>query len=179
MFGWFKKKEKRGTGEDWFRPQDRTIYKFFDGESVRKVDPKPIHTKLLAKRNEISADYKTAVFEIPNEFTEKAEISFYKTVRELFNLPPLGPDYRVEYQVDGKTVKTLSDAECLAVLDDFILFVETVKKNIPQSPTSSNPSALPPSPAEGSGDTKNGSASGSTGNGRSTSEREPSLTGRR
>lgn len=175
MFGWFKKK-KRGTGENWFLPEERLIYRYFDGTGIRAVDPKLLHETLLAKRNSISADYKVAVFDIPNEFTKVAETSLYKTIRSVFSVPPLGPDFRVEYEQDGKLVKTLSDSECLALLDHFLLFVEGVKKNIPSSQTSSLPSEPQPFLGDGREDMKNGSASGSTGTGVSIAKREPSLT---
>ena len=176
MFGWFKKKEKRGTGENWFLPEERLIYRYFDGTGIRAVDPKLLHETLLAKRNSISADYKVAVFEIPNEFTKVAETSLYKTIRTIFSIPPLGPEFRVEYEQDGKMVKTLSDSECLALLDHFLLFVEGVKKNTPSSQTSSLPSEPLPFLGDERGDTRNGSASGSTGTGDSIVRQGRSLT---
>lgn len=140
MFGWIKDLfTRRGLGEDWFRPEERRIYKFFDGEKLRIVDPKPYAARINAKKAEISADYKVATMEVANEFVPKAEEQFYKNVRLVFDLPPLGPGGAVEYEKDGKVVKTLTEGECLDLFENFITYVEGLKKNSRTSSTSTVP----------------------------------------
>ena len=130
MFGWLKglfRKKKNGTHGAW-APAERLIYEYFDGDKLRKADPMPLYQKVLARRAELRAAWETATLAVPNDFSEKAQRDLVNGSREVFSLPKLGPNDEVEYEADGKQVKTLSDMECLSLLNDFLVFTEHVKK---------------------------------------------------
>ena len=75
-----------------------------------------------------------------------------KTIREIFSLKPLGEGFDTE--------GTLTDDEVLLLMDKFLLYVNDLKKNSPQSSTLSV-SANGPSLEDGKTATKNTSDSGS------------------
>lgn len=129
MFDWLKGlfTKRNGTHGAWV-PAKRLIYEYFDGEKVRKADPMPLYQRVLARRAELRAAWETATIAVPNAFSEKAQQDLVNGSREVFGLPKLGPNFEVEYTADGKGIKTLSDGECLALLDDFLVFTERIKK---------------------------------------------------
>lgn len=142
MFGWLKKVfGKRGIGEDYYTPEERLIYCFWDGtdghswqKPNRRIDPLPLYRKILEKRLEIIADFKALEFPDQTQFADPARERLVKTVRQLFGIRPLIDD------MDIPPEGSLRAAECLALLDDFLIFTERVKKNLPEFATRIKPS---------------------------------------
>lgn len=134
MFGWLKNMfRKRGSGLDYYHPEERLIYTYFDGEVDRSVDPAPLHEAILAKKELIYADFKTMDFG-DEKFGPIAEARLTKTIREVFGLKPLGENFSAK--------GTLTNGECLVLIDHFLLYVdEKIKKKlIANQQRSSNPS---------------------------------------
>lgn len=127
MFGWFKKKTD----------EDRGIFSFWDGtvgyshrKPNRKTDPMPLYDKVYAKRKEIIIDFKALDFP-DTQFAPEARTRLTKTVREIFGVRPLING------IDIPPEGTLKDSEVLALLDDFLIYTEAVKKNLTQALTPS------------------------------------------
>ena len=144
MFGWFKKPSDL----------DRGIFSFWDGadgfshkNSNRRIDPLPLYDKVYAQRKEIAADLKA--FDFPDtQWAPEARVRLTKTIRELFGVKPL---------INGIDIPpggSLKDAECIALLDDFLVYTEQVKKKLnqglPAAPISSQPTGGDPTPESGS-----------------------------
>ena len=143
MFGWFKKPSDL----------DRGIFSFWDGADGfshknpnRRIDPLPLYDKVYAQRKEIVADLKA--FDFPDtQWAPEARVRLTKTIRELFGVKPL---------VNGIDIPpggSLKDAECIALLDDFLVYTERAKKKLtlgsPATPTSSQSTEGVPVPATG------------------------------
>lgn len=129
MFTWFKnlfRKERTGNHGGW-EPKERLIYSYFDGNEVRKIDPMPLYGKVLARRTILSNAW--SVSNIPSAFSDKAQQDLVDCCREIFCVPSLGPNLEIEYKAGDKTIKTLTDMECMTLLDNFLIWTETVKKN--------------------------------------------------
>ena len=129
MFGWFKKKKD----VDGFVPNERLIYSFWDGtdgyskeKPNRRIDPMILYDKVYSKRMEISVNFKALDFP-ETQFAAPARNQLTKTIREIFGIKPLTGD------MDLPEGGTLSDAECLILLDDFLVFSERLKKNLDDS----------------------------------------------
>ena len=129
MFKWFRDLfRKRGSGLDHFFQEERKIFRFFDGVKIRSVDPMPLYAQVLAKQGEIAADFKIARMEMADDkIVIPAHNRVTKTIRGIFNLKSLQDGFEVE--------GTLTDEEVLLTLDKFLLYVNDLKKNSPQSST--------------------------------------------
>lgn len=166
MFQWLKNLfKKRGSGLDYYHPEERRIYSYFDGEKVRKVDPLPLYSKYLAKEPVIYANLKTLSFKgVDERFFKEAEASLVGIVRETFSLRQL---------VNGEEIPeggTLTNSECLVLLDHFVLYMDDLlKKNLtPETSPSSR------SHTDASQPTRNIARSSSPREGSSTGSRERS-----
>lgn len=147
---------------DIYRPRERLIYQYFDGQQVIKADPIVIYKRLMARGPEIDIDRKVAASESKDAL--KAHDNLVSKLREVFEV---------------KTLKEggLSDTEVTTLLDHYLLYTDTVKKKVslyqtlPESleaseqPSADNPTML------------NSSVSGSTANGSSTVKQAASPSG--
>ena len=158
MFGWFKKDDG-----SYYRPKERLIYKFFDGEKDRKADPLELHKRMMER----SADlYRTInLARSQSKDARQGHDEMIKHIRYIFGVKPLG---------EGG----LTEQECMDLLDHFTDFCDGVKKNSPTSPTlpkgtsatsNSSPEENPPTP--------NSSDSGSTESEPSSAKPEPPTSG--
>lgn len=140
MFAWFKKLFGKKQGNNGWIPQERLIYEYFDGSGIRKVDPMPLYAKVVERRAVLVSAWTVA--KVDSGFSIQAQNDLVNTCREIFTIPKLGPNSEIEYQVGEKTVKTLSDVECITLLDNFLTWTEGVKKNS-MTPSETNGTAKP------------------------------------
>lgn len=159
MFNWILKWFRKDSASDIYHPKERKIYWYFNGDVVVRADPMAIYRKLMEVR-----------FELANHF-KVSESPFYKDK----------PDGKVAAQkaqamirniFDLKTFSEggLTELEAEEVLNHFIFYMDVLKKNSNQTPTSpeetsasSEPSSeeSPPIPNTlDSGSTENDSSSG-------------------
>lgn len=141
---------------DVYLPQDREIYSYFDGEKVVRVDPMPIYKKIMAIGPELSVDIKVA--RSPMKDAQKAHGAAVRKIREVFSIK--------EFDKGG-----LTEQESMDLLDHFLDYADSIKKNSSTSvispPETSLPTSVPLPDLSGVGSvpnqpTTNTSDSGST-----------------
>lgn len=114
---------------------DRLIFKFFDGERERAVDPLAALRRLRATGCDINAQL-TLLNDAPDEsIREEAWLSLVNATREVFDLKPL----RDDFTGGGGICRGLTEQETFDVFDRFGEFIDALKKNTNPKPT------LPPS----------------------------------
>lgn len=149
MFGWFKKKK------DIYSPEERQIFKFFNGSRIVYADPIPLWKRVADVGPILSIDIKVANSMSKDAGTAK-ELAASK-VRKIFNLKEL------ENGIEIPTEGTLTDDECFGVLNEFLEWSNRLKKNSKTTVISAE-ETLPSldSSSVDSPPTKNTQASGST-----------------
>ena len=162
MFAWLF--DKFRPKYDLFRPQERFIYRYFDGTKTVAVDPLPVYKRIMAVGPELTVDAK--VSRSASKEASKAHDGLISKIRVIFDLKPLS---------DGG----LTEIEACTLLDHFLSYCDALKKNINPPPTSP-PGTLPPTPPSpvGNPPTLNGSDSGSIAAEPSTDEPPKSPTAR-
>ena len=157
MFGWLASWFR--DRDDIYSPKERLIFSYFNGERAVKADPQVLWERLMAVGLGLSIDIKVGTSIHPD--SAKARTNAVATVRDIFKLAPLVGGLEVE--------GTLSDSEACDLLDRFMLWAESLKKNSSLLATLPG-EGLPTSglPSAGSLPMPNGSDSGSIGNGRGT-----------
>ena len=165
---------KRSSSEDRFglyHPREREIYEYFDGDKLVKADPMVIYKRIMARGQEISVDITVA--RSPMKGADKAHDSLIKKIREVFNVKPLS---------EGG----LTEQETMDLFDDFLVYVDAIKKNTtppPDLPEETSPSTSSPTAPFGgessapAPDTKSSSDSGSTSSETSSAPPPQSPTG--
>lgn len=98
----------------FFKPKERIIYGYFNGEGKVYVDPAILWQKVMSKGVEISNDL--AALDMPSKFTGPAYKTLMKNLREGFGVKP--------FEEGG-----LTDTEMFDLLQHFIEFCGDVKKN--------------------------------------------------
>lgn len=132
---------------DVYHPRERMIYTYFDGKKEVKVDPLILYKKVLQNRAEISIN--SSVANSASKDNQKAQEDLLQNIRDIFNLKPLA---------EGG----LTEIETLGVLDHFLIYTETIKKNSSLLQTSSTYTAASTPTSEGDAQpTSNSSDSGS------------------
>lgn len=134
-----------------YQPQERFLYKYFNGEKVTAVDPLAMFKKFL----DIQGDLLGAIAVARSEMKDarKEDDKAVKMCREFFGVKPWDPE----------TQTGLTELESLNLMDHFIDFCESVKKN--SNPTQTSPeetSDTTPLYSEESPPITNTSDSGST-----------------
>jgi hypothetical protein len=152
---------------DVYRPAERYIYSYFDGEKIVRADPIELFRRIMSKGPELRTDI--AVSQSASKDAERCHVRMIETIRELFNVKPLDPVKRIG----------LTEAETMDLLNHFFTFNSEVKKNSNEPPTSPTATSqpMPPPTAEPSSASVNvespttkSSDSGSTENDPSTAE---------
>lgn len=82
MFGWSKKNPE----PEVFRPKERWIYAFWDGQQDRKVDPLPLYKAVVSKGPSLSIDMRVA--DSPSKDNVKAHTALINQLREIFSVKP-------------------------------------------------------------------------------------------
>lgn len=124
MFAWLKNLFAEKDRIDVYRPRERLVYSFFTGEKTIKVDPLVYYKKIMEIGPELSIDMKVANSQ--SKDAKKAHDSYVAKIREVFGIKAFS---------NGG----LSDIECAELLDHFLTFCDTLKKNTKPSPTPSKP----------------------------------------
>lgn len=153
MWGWLKAwfvKERLGV----YAPKERLIYRYFDGSKEVAADPADLYRKLMDVGPELSAD--VAVASSPSKAAREATGKAIEKVRGIFGLQPFP--------------EGLGEAEAYELLDHFVGYCTSVKKNLARLPMylRNTPASSPAGP-----DTSSSSASGSTVNDPSTAAPVP------
>jgi hypothetical protein len=173
MFGWLKKllgfSSEEEEPSDLYRPGERTIYRYFDGEREVVADPLPLYKRVMDVGPELDVDIRVA--RSPMRGNKEAFDSALRKIRVIFDLKPFRD------AGEGK-VEGLTELEAFALLDHFMRYSNSVKKNMNHSQISAEETSVPSEPSSaGSPPTSSSSASGSTGGAPSTASPEPSPTG--
>lgn len=149
MFSWL-----RGQRDDVYRPRERRIWTYFNGERMVVADPQMLWSAIVAVGPSLSLDFKVAASisqDAPNAHTRVVA-----TIRRIFKLRDMVDGF--ELPQEG----TLTNGEACDLFDAFVIYVQKLKKNSPPTAifaeTTSPPIAS--SSAEGPA-TKPGSPSGS------------------
>lgn len=146
-----------------YKPYERQIYVYFDGERLVKSDPMVLHKRVMDVGPELSVDMKVAYSEMKG--SKDAHDKMVQKIRGIFSIK--------RYEDGG-----LTERECIELLDHFLYYEDVQKKtwNPPPTPPTATPPSSPPS-SEGGPPTPSSTDSGSTGEGSSTSEPPPSPSG--
>jgi len=116
---------------DVYRPKERMIFHYWNGEKMVCADPIAIYKRIMAVGPEISIDIKISTS--LSKDAPRAQDSLVKSIRGVFSLKPL---------LDGIDCSgTLSDIESLKLMDQFTLYCDSLKKNLnifPTSPTATS-----------------------------------------
>ena len=155
---WFRK--NRG---DLYRPGERLIYSYFNGQKIVRADPLRLYKRVMEYGPELSINLKVA--KSPMKDADKCHTDAVKRCREIFDVKPVE---------DGG----LTELETIDLLDHFLLYTQALKKNTKNSPTDvESPSLLASEqPTDASQPTANLPDSGSTASASSTAPPEPSPT---
>jgi hypothetical protein len=146
--------------EDVYKPKERLIYRYWNGKEEVAVDPMVLYKRLMDKGPEISIDLKVA--SSASKDNRKAHDRMIGTLREVFSLESL---------VNGG----LTEQETQDLMDHFLLYVESIKKNSNPTPISVTETSPLTDPSSGaSPPTENISDSGPTVGASNTGERVPS-----
>lgn len=164
--GFFGSKKEEVVPEKFnlYQPKERIIYYYFNGDKVVAADPMLLWRKLSDVRGDLWADAQLA-YSISSKASQGYD-NMIRKMRAIFDVKPLA---------EGG----LSDPEVNDLFDNFLFYIDSVKKNSPTSATTSTATSTPtPQPiATPAGAGSNGShpttstlASGST-------EKEPTTDG--
>lgn len=118
---------------------DRQIFKFFDGERERAVDPLVIMRRMRATGCDFQAEHAFLNQTEQPELAEAAWSTLVAMARDVFGLKPLSDDC----QAGGGICRGLTEQESFDVFDRFGEFIDGLKKNTNPKPTS-QPSSEPP-----------------------------------
>lgn len=119
LIGWRRSKQKESIAEEPRRGAARGIFRFYDGESTRCVDPLEVWSAIWMHPDK---DFQHLVQDIetidperqPKEYFE-AQRDFVEFVREVFEVKPL--------QQGGLTYQEIRD-----LVADYLEFMEDIKK---------------------------------------------------
>ena len=112
MFTWFKNWFSNKDSFDVYSPKEKLLYKYFNGKKYLSADPIVIYKRIMEVGPSLSVDIKVARSQSKDALT--AHNKMIKTIRDIFELDPK----------DG-----LDEASVCNLLDHFLVYCETVKKN--------------------------------------------------
>lgn len=148
IWNWFRKEESIPVGGVMYRPKDRMIFGYYDGEKEVLADPMILYKRIMDIGTELSVEMK--VMRSKSKGARAAHDSAVAKLRKVFDVKSLE---------DGG----LTEVECLELFDVFINYCDLVKKNSSPTPTSATEtSASTRSTSEEIPPTSNISDSGST-----------------
>lgn len=162
MFTWLKNLFARKNGTEVYAPDERLIYRYFNGEKVIAADPLVLFKRMKDVFTDLMVDMQVA-----NSESKDADLCHAKAIakiRGIFSINPL----------DENGVG-LTDTEALDLFEHFYDWIDGLKKNSRMTATSTTeafPASKTPSAAEPT--IPNGSASGSTASDNSTAVPVPS-----
>lgn len=144
----------RPASTDLYHPKERLIYSYFNGEKVIRADPLILERKLMSVGPELAIDIK--VSRSISQDAAKSHTEVVKKIRDIFNVKPL--------EEGG-----LTEVETVSLLEHYLEYTDSVKKNSSLIATPAMETSVPSVPSlAGSPPTPSSSASGSTGNENST-----------
>ena len=126
MFNWIRRRRHK---------RRRELFKYFDGKRQRSIDPMRAYRALMG---DPEFDWETHPVEMDNldsedEFARKmasdASDATLKAIRDVFDVR----------EWDDRTETGLTEADTVAILIDFVAYLDAVKKNISGSLTSPQP----------------------------------------
>jgi hypothetical protein len=173
MFGWLKR--WLGWESEWevYRPDERLVYSYHNGERMVRADPLVLYPRLMDVWTDLR--HWIIVLDAVDNFgksklldPEEARRKVSEYTRKIFNLKPLKDGLEAE--------GTLTDEQAFRLLNHFIVYAEWIKKKANRLPTPSSnsvgstASTAAPSPIGSS------SGSGSAGSVPCTAEPTPSLS---
>lgn len=120
--------EKPEPISDLFQPEQRLIYSYFNGQKVVSVDPLVLYRKTLEQGPSLSIDFKVA--NSPSKDAAKAYTSLMIHLRRIFDV--------AEYQQGG-----LTETEMMQLLEHFLRYCNSIKKNWSPLPTSATATLAP------------------------------------
>ena len=139
---------------DLFKPDERLIFSFWDGEKTVNADPMVLNRRLMNKWAELTVDINIATSTLlQHKEVDKARNNIVKASREIFNLKS-PPDNSLDCS------GMLTEVEAMDLLNRFREYVGDVKKNSSTSPISSTDESSVTQPSSASESvTTNGSDS--------------------
>ena len=129
MFRKNKPVVEEATGE---AHDEREIFKFWDGMADRKIDPITAWRALINHKEINFAEECDMLVndKIAEEIRSEATLSLIDLTREVFDVPAY----------DGHTDTGLTENETTELLNDFILYIDSIKKKLEILPARSRPS---------------------------------------
>ncbi len=121
MFSWLLRLFGRDTTTDVYRPKERLIYSYSNGEKDIKVDPIVLYKEIMKVGPELAVAIQVAVS--PSQDAVKAHDDSMVHIRRIFGIKP--------YAEGG-----LTETETAELLDNFLLWCDRLKKNVRNPPTS-------------------------------------------
>ena len=147
---------------DLYMPEEKMIYSYWDGSKLVTADPMVVYRRLMEKGPELNVDMMVATS--PSKDADNAHVLMLEKIRYIFDVKPL------------ENNNGLTEEHTIGLLNHFLTYTETLKKNLNPSPISSPvveeevskelPEEIPP--------IENISVSGSTEKEPSTDMQEPS-----
>ena len=162
MFTWLKKwlgNRLSREPHDLFHPQERAIYRYFNGKELITTDPMVLYKKIMEIAPELDIDIKVA-----NSQSKDAGKSYESMLIKIRNV------FTIKSLVEGG----LTETETVQLLDHFVSFNERIKKNSPAYATSSESLGASAAYSAEVPTTSNTTPSGSTANDYSTGRPESS-----
>lgn len=167
LFRWIRSKLPGGDRLDFYSPGEQLIYSFFNGRDIVRADPMTLYKRVAARGGDLDAARKVAVSTLlkPADVS-KAHDDVIRYIREIFDLPaPKGLD----------CTGTLTEEDCVGLLDHFYTFVGVKKKGPSPTPTpAAGTSGATPSSSAAAQATPSSSPSGSADSASSTENPAPS-----
>jgi hypothetical protein len=157
MFGWLF--GKKNTIPGFYKPKERLIFSYWDGEKDVLVDPLELYREIIAIGEELRIDI--AVSRSKSKDAPEAHSKFIEKLRTLLN---------VKHLKDGG----LTESELAQVFYTFMQYTEDIKKKFSPSLTTSKHSEDSPVISPTNPPTNSTSVSGSTVAGQCTEEPHPS-----
>ena len=124
MFGFLK---QTLVGNSHVGPESRNIFRYFDGQQETGADPLLIFRKFSAhKEFDLQRHCSDLVSGVPELENEASRIAV-DALREIFGIQP----WHEETNPAGEKIQVgLTEAETLGILNDFMLFADSLKKNV-------------------------------------------------
>ena len=138
---------------DVYKPRQRLIWSYYNGERLVQADPLVLWKQIMAVAPALDIDFK--VSQSVSRNAETAHKALVQRIRDIFHIKSLENDFEV--------VNTLTDAECIDLLNKFLSYCGWVKKNSSNSVTTATATSPPtdsPTSAGESPPTSNTSVSG-------------------
>jgi hypothetical protein len=122
LYGLLTREEDRW---DTYKPSQRAIFNYFNGERMVKADPLVLWKKVMDKAPDLDIDFK--VSKSPSKNADQAHQNLIKNIRTMFNIKQL------ENGIEPND--TLTDNECIDLVNKFLTYCGWVKKNSSNSAT--------------------------------------------